>query len=1711
MEKVPGFDREVSLDAMAEVLMFQYIGAPRSIYKKVKKLPPGHWLIAKPGQPIIIHRYFNFQPNQDGYQNRKIDDLTDELEEILTRNIRRRLISDVPLGAFLSGGVDSSTVCALIRRKLKIPLKTFSIGFEKAPESEHEVARKFARLLDTEHHDQILFPHTTEFLINIGKILDEPNGDSSCLPTFLLSEFTRNFVTVAISGDGGDEMFGGYDRYFLTIEQAKAREKPKGPNFETGSAYYSDRILVSVEFFIQELFGQVPLGLLDHVNRLRRELDESPLPLLGRLRKTDVDNYMPGAVLPKVDRMSMRHSLEVRTPFLNMELARFAEGLSESDLYGSRRGKVILRRLAYRYLPSKLIDLPKKGFGLPMSDWARNDLLKVTNNLLRTEESILQKVLGADSIQKFWNRQNSVDSFSPYQVWGVCMLESWLRNHNVKLDELVEASEENRIVDLACRPRFEMTSLQATQDSPRMVFKSLIKRQFKKMPNSITKPFHNLIDAFKLPAISGLQPSANKSENLSTSNEPATGLADFLRAFTKFSPKKRFPLSGNPENLKPHVVVLTHALSPGGAERQWCYLADGLKDCGIDVTFVVYCPMEGSDAHYLPLLSASAIPIIDLSRINFDSCVDMVSSEPNFLAASTIYGNPFGQKLLKFSVLLRLLKPTAIFSQLDFPNLLAGFSSVLAGGVTTVMSFRNYNPTHFHYLAVDSDWMLECYQTLMKYENILCSGNSTLANDDYAEWIGIERPSIKFVPNIVDKKWFELTEKDESENTRLEFALSKDTPVVLGIFRLNEEKRPLSFLEVCSRIVARLPSVRILIAGVGPMSDMMEARIKDLNLERNVSLLGLRNDVKSLMSVSTLLLQTSRYEGMPNSILEAQATGLPVVATDVGGTKNCVRNEVSGFLYDPDDLDGMVEGCLKLLTDKTLHSDMSNEARKMALDGFSKQNVTKSYIELAASRPTNSSANVRTFKSFLGLSSVLENNKESLMSVVRKILPTGSLRYRVLWNPVRNTYRFVKSRTPWPTITGTPPFDRNALNDSIGEWQLLIDFMSNRGLKEMAEPVSLVTVLYNKQNEIKHFINALARQTFSGHIELIVVDNHSSDNSVQILQDSFSDHKLRNISLKLVVNDENAGNCTARNTGVLHATGSIVIIVDADSLLNKDFVRSHYWAHKLTACAVVIGPHNLETKGYDPESVLEAYERDINLAHSESDLQDKQLPNSFLNCVTRNFSIKRSAISEDLFDPEFSYSMKPESGFGWEDVEMGYRLYKRGVTITYCPLAVSVHISHPSSIDDSTKSDRSLINFCKLFKKHPELSLISKHWAGSTYNKIVEWRRSHRHEKNKDEIFLEENFPIFRAAPSPLRRSRRLRILTYRWHCAHQYELYKLPHDFTLLAGICPGFTNSWDFEQRPFPGNAKFKHFSKLNLKDFDLAILHFDENVLAPANTNGVLNPDWGAPFKWFSTNVDLPKIAICHGTPQFYGQYDKSFIAEHDIKVIEDSRKQLVHYVGEMPVICNSHQAQKEWEFISSKVIWHGFDPSEFPPTTYSEDVLSLGPAMQERPHYRGYFLYEDVVGRLPANCRPKSLKVQAPDDILNRNSNIYATAKFQNYVKEIRRYSIYFNPTWRSPMPRSRGEAMMCGLVPVSANNHDVNMFIRNGDNGFFSNDPEELAEFLTHLCKNKKACEKMGNAARNTAMEIFSSHRYLEDWQETLQELIGSGRLSASKN
>ncbi len=655
--------------------------------------------------------------------------------------------------------------------------------------------------------------------------------------------------------------------------------------------------------------------------------------------------------------------------------------------------------------------------------------------------------------------------------------------------------------------------------------------------------------------------------------------------------------------------------------------------------------------------------------------------------------------------------------------------------------------------------------------------------------------------------------------------------------------------------------------------------------------------------------------------------------------------------------------------------------------------------------------------------------------------------------------------------------------------------------------VAIVSVLHRKADVIESFLEHVAAQTYSGQITVSLVDDVSPENDAEralAFGERLKSSGVKNRSVQVLPNAQNSGNCLSRLAGLNAVQADIYIVMDCDCLMNADFVAAHVFEHWFDDVDVVIGPLNIESNDRDPAALVkELAENPARLA-AEADLQDPVQRDGFLNCITRNFSIKHRRVAEEnLFDEDFSYSAKPDTGFGWEDVEMGYRLYAKGAVIRFTEKAFAVHCTHPSSASEGVKAAGSMRNFLRLFEKHPDLAFAGRRWACGTYEKIADWADRIGAPPSPTRTKLDALFEKQSAHFGPLTRShrpgaRRLRILSYRWHAPHQYELYKLPHDFTLVTGAGNSMSDAWSYDQRPLRDNVRWLPVSAINPRDFDLAILHFDENVLSPHLCNGIIPSNWGDCFSWLLTQ-DLPKVAICHGTAQFEGQYGLDPERKTSFHLYEDERRKLVSALSDAHVVCNSHEALAEWRFRNARVIWHGFDPQEFPFGVHDGGVLATD-ADFYRPHYRGaweHLRVEELIG--PGIPIGTARHAGAPIEMLGTNA--FATRNFRAYVDRIGRFKAYLNTTLRSPMPRSRGEAMMTGVIPVCLRNHDVDRFIEQGVDGFYADTPEELAQFLTELFRDEDLRARMALAARRKAIDLFNHDRYLLAWTELLDELV----------
>jgi len=415
---LPHFDTAIEISSIATYLALQYVPAPLSIYKNANKLPPGHTLTLTPDGKITIERHFHFSALSQETSKRSLDDLADELEHIIGFTVKTRLIADVPLGAFLSGGVDSSTVVAVAMKQLKRPIKTFSIGFTEG-DSEHIEARAVAEHLGAEHYEEILSPEAFDLRYHIPKVLDEPHADSSCMPTWMVSRFARQQVTVALSGDGGDELFGGYDRYQRMMRAIDSSHP---------SAAYEAYIQLFTVQALEKFIGPLPKDTAERLDRMRAPLDITDKPLLQRLRENDIENYLPGAVLAKVDRMSMQHSLEVRAPLLGRAVADFAARMAADDLCTIDHSKRVLKQLAARHMPREWLDRPKKGFAIPTTaSWGGVKLAAELKTLLTGPECRLAAWIAPERLGRFIDYHMKTPMI--WHMWPIFVLEKWLRSH----------------------------------------------------------------------------------------------------------------------------------------------------------------------------------------------------------------------------------------------------------------------------------------------------------------------------------------------------------------------------------------------------------------------------------------------------------------------------------------------------------------------------------------------------------------------------------------------------------------------------------------------------------------------------------------------------------------------------------------------------------------------------------------------------------------------------------------------------------------------------------------------------------------------------------------------------------------------------------------------------------------------------------------------------------------------------------------------------------------------------------------------------------------------------------------------------------------------------------------------------------------------------------------------------------------------------------
>jgi len=447
--------------AISAYLTFGYVPTPETFFSGVKSLEPGHVLTLEPGGEPVIERYWHLQvPGVDvgvSSLDMTLNEASAEVRRLLTESIRRRLVADVPLGAFLSGGIDSSAIVALMAGVMGEPVKTFTIGFEDRDGfDERPYARAVAERFGTEHHDAVAHPEAVELVERLVDHHDQPFGDSSAVPTYLLNEVARQHVTVALSGDGGDELFAGYERFAAGVAVDRVLRLPTGVRNlgrkaidAVPASLLKGRVgrLQRFAGMVEEGMPQAYLGWIsyiqepwrrsllaapddwardDYVSRWERTRGAKPL---DRLLALNIDTYLVDDLLVKMDRMSMAHSLEVRSPFLDTQLVEFTALLAPGLKARGLSLKRVLKHAVSDLLPKEILSRPKRGFGVPLDRWFRQDLEDYTEEMLGQGARIRHHVREEALDQILAEHRTGVASHG-HALWTLLTLELFLRKHD---------------------------------------------------------------------------------------------------------------------------------------------------------------------------------------------------------------------------------------------------------------------------------------------------------------------------------------------------------------------------------------------------------------------------------------------------------------------------------------------------------------------------------------------------------------------------------------------------------------------------------------------------------------------------------------------------------------------------------------------------------------------------------------------------------------------------------------------------------------------------------------------------------------------------------------------------------------------------------------------------------------------------------------------------------------------------------------------------------------------------------------------------------------------------------------------------------------------------------------------------------------------------------------------------------------------------------
>jgi asparagine synthase (glutamine-hydrolysing) len=460
--QIPGFERKVNHHALHHYLTYQYVPSPDSIFESIKKLPPAHYLLYDRNGNIRIERYWKlkFNPNHQTYTDAQ--ELGDRIRTELEESVKLRLISDVPLGAFLSGGVDSSLIVGIMAKFSEKPVKTFSIGFEEKDFDELSYARLVSNHFATEHHEFVVKPNAIEMLPKLVWHYNEPFADSSAIPTYCVANMTKDFVKVVLTGDAGDENFAGYPRYLRSRWGASFTKIPEKlrrnllPSFlrALSTLGWREKTLNRLSDFMESLCTDQARNYAEQIKVFNAKEKEDiytvdfckrvekidPLDFLlnkfgesgtedplEQLLYVDMNSYLPEDLLVKMDIATMANSLEARVPFLDHKFMELVAGIpSQLKLKGSKT-KFILKTAFNGFLPDAIFKRRKMGFGVPVSRWFRNELKDYVYDILLDPRTLNRGYFKREGVERLLNNHIELRYDHSARIWSLLFLEMWFR------------------------------------------------------------------------------------------------------------------------------------------------------------------------------------------------------------------------------------------------------------------------------------------------------------------------------------------------------------------------------------------------------------------------------------------------------------------------------------------------------------------------------------------------------------------------------------------------------------------------------------------------------------------------------------------------------------------------------------------------------------------------------------------------------------------------------------------------------------------------------------------------------------------------------------------------------------------------------------------------------------------------------------------------------------------------------------------------------------------------------------------------------------------------------------------------------------------------------------------------------------------------------------------------------------------------------------